>query len=289
MPSVPALTRTRGDLCPGVLRPWPAPDGALVRLRLLGGQITASALAQLSEVARLYGDGVIHVTGRANLQVRGLPGEAGGLAPEIVRAFERTGLLPSRTHELVRNFMMSPLSGRQGGRADLRPVLVELDALLRAEPELAGLPGRFLFVLDDGRGDLAARTTDLGLVALDDQTAQLRIGSLAMGPVLRLSQAPGALVELALDFVRRRGTGPDAAWHVDELGEPLAPALSPESRATVSTAPLAYGVIGSHEHVPAPDGILDADLVGSLVDRGRDGLVVTPWRGVLVAVGEESR
>ena len=154
MPSVPARTRTRGDLCPGVLRPWPAPDGALVRLRLLGGQITASALARLSEVATSYGDGVIHLTGRANLQVRGLPGEAGALAPEIVGAFERTGLLPSRTHELVRNFMMSPLSGRQGGRADLRPVLVELDDLLRAEPELAGLPGRFLFVLDDGRGDL---------------------------------------------------------------------------------------------------------------------------------------
>ena len=57
----------------------------------------------------------------------------------------------------------------------------------------------------------------------------------------------------------------------------------------MSTAPLAYGVIGSYEHVAAPDGILDADLVGTLVDRGRDGLVVTPWRGVLVAVGEESR
>ena len=32
-------SRTRGDLCPGALRPWPADDGLLIRLRLIGGAV----------------------------------------------------------------------------------------------------------------------------------------------------------------------------------------------------------------------------------------------------------
>jgi precorrin-3B synthase len=273
-----------------VLRPWPAPDGALVRLRLIGGALAADALAALGAVAASYGDGAIHLTGRANLQLRGLPSTDGTLLPEVVEAIERTGLLPSRSHELVRNVMSSPLTGRHGGRADLRPVAAGLDGLLRADPALSTLPGRFLFTLDDGRGDLVERTTDLGLVAVDDRLAQLRIGSASWGRLVALEDAPGALVDLAGEFERRRGTGPEAPWHVDELAHPLREPATRDPRTLVAAPPLAYGVHGDVEHVGVPDGVLDAGLVGELVERGRDGLVVTPWRGVLVpAEREQSR
>lgn len=261
-------TRTRPDRCPGVLRPWPAEDGNLVRLRLAGGQLPAGALRALLDLSAAFGDGDVHVTGRANLQVRGLP----AITTEIVTRVESTGLLPSRTHELARNFLASPQTGRHGGRADLRPVVDELDRLLRAEPALADLPGRFLFVLDDGRGDLVERPADLGLVALDADSAQLRVGA-AWGPVVPLDAAPVVLVDLAVSFLATR----TSQWHVAELDAPLAPEVPADPRIPAPSTALPYGPVPGGEHVAAVGGVVDPALAA------HDGdLVVTPWRGVLV-------
>jgi precorrin-3B synthase len=280
--------RTRGDLCPGALRPWPAPDGALVRLRLPGGRVASRSLVALSEVAQAYGDGDIHLTRRANLQVRALPSEDGTLPESVLEAVEATGLLPSRSHELVRNFLVSPMNGLAGGRCDLRPVVAALDTLVCDDPLLRDLPGRFLFVLDDGRGDLVDRPTDLGLVALDASTVQLRVGSDRWGQVLPLDEAAPALVDLARDFVRRRGDGPTSPWHVDELTAPLTESRSRDPRTRVSSPPLSYGPHGPVVHVPAPDGILSPGLAAELAARGPE-LVVTPWHGVLVNDGRTPR
>lgn len=277
--------RTRADRCPGVLRPWEAADGLLVRLRLIGGRVSAVALRALVGVAEEYGDGRVHVTSRANLQVRGLPGTGGRLTPDAVAALEATGLLPTRTHELVRNVMASPQTGLAGGRADLRPTLRALDELLCAAPALAALPGRFLVVLDDGRGDLVARGCDLGLVVLDAETAQLRVGS-AWGPEVALSEAAGRLVGLAHAFGVRRGSGAGAPWHVAELPEPLLPPEAPDPRLPEPSDPLPFGAVPGGRHVEVADAGLDRHAIEALT-AGADQLVVTPWRGVLIP--EEER
>jgi precorrin-3B synthase len=270
-------SRNRHDRCPGVLRPWPAADGALVRLRVPGGQLPAATLSALLSVAEEYGDARIHVTGRANLQLRALPADDAHLPPAVVAALEGTGLVPSRRHDLVRNVLVSPQTGLAGGRADLRPVAAELDRLLLTDDRLGDLPGRFLFTLDDGRGDLADRHRDLGLVALADDLAQLRVGQ-RWGPVVPLAGAAPLLLRLAHDFLDLRGEGPDAAWHVTELPEPLTEAQQAEPGADERAPALPYGVVpgGVHHHVP--DGIDRALLDGWVADH----LVLTPWHGVLV-------
>lgn len=281
------MHRTRGDLCPGVFRPWPADDGALVRLRVPGGQVGRAQLARLLEVAEEYGDGAVNLTTRANLQLRALPGGDGGdggdgggsLPTEVVEAIRASGLLPHPAHELVRNIVASPLTGLVGGRADLRDVVVSLDDGLCAHPSLARLPGRFLFVLDDGRGDVVGRTADLGLVAVSDTEAQLRIGNEHWGPVVPLAEAAARLVGLARAFQQVRGTGPDAPWHVDELPSTL-DAHPRDPRTRVASDPPAYGVVAEGvRHVPVPDGVLRRGFLEELPER----LVVTPWRS-LVAV-----
>jgi precorrin-3B synthase len=252
----------------------------LVRLRLPGGRVTTPSLRSLAEVAERYGDGVVSLTSRANLQVRGLPGTDGALDPGTLAALEATGLLPTRTHELVRNVMVSPQTGRAGGRADLRPVASELDRLICAEPLLATLPGRFLFVLDDGRGDLVGRTCDLGLVVLDEDFAQLRIGD-GWGPVTSLGTAAAAIAGLATEFAARRGTGGEAPWHVAELPDALVPRTAPDPRLPAPVGALPFGAVPGGRHVQPVDGRLARADIERLT-RAVPEVIVTPWRGVLV-------
>ncbi|WP_445258180.1 nitrite reductase [Nocardioides aurantiacus] len=280
-----SASRTRADRCPGALRPWQAADGLLVRLRLIGGRVPATGLSSLVEVAEEYGDGRVHTTSRANLQVRAFPGSEGRLSSEALAALERTGLLPTRTHELARNVMVSPQTGLAGGRADLRAVAREFDDRLCADPDLATLPGRFLFVLDDGRGDLLARSCDLGLVALDSTWAQLRIGT-GWGATVPLAEAAGRIAELAHEFVVRRGRGPGAAWHVSELAEPLAVPRAPDPGLPDPAEPLPFGAVPGGRHVEVFETGLDRQVIEDLT-AAVDHVIVTPWRGVLIP--EETR
>lgn len=275
------MKRTRRDRCPGVLRPWPADDGLLVRLRLIGGRVPSAALRALAGVASAHGDGRVYVTVRANLQVRGLPGlPDGSLDPVVLDAITATGLVPSPGHDLVRNVLVSPQTGLAGGRADLRPVAAELDTLLLASQPLAGLPGRFLFVLDDGRGDLLDRSCDLGLVAITGGEAQLRVGP-GWGPVVPLPDAAGRLSELAREFLRARGNGPDSPWHIAELPEPLIPSTKLDPRMPQPDPPLPYGPVPGGRHVAvSDDGLTPADIAE--LTTGVPEVIVTPWKGVLV-------
>jgi precorrin-3B synthase len=286
-------TRTRADMCPGVWRPWQADDGLLVRIRLVGGRLPTEALQRLSEVSQRHADGHLYLTGRANLQLRGLSGDGGQLTAAALAAIESTGLLPSRSHELVRNVLVSPQTGLADGRADFRCVAAQLDELLCGEAKLGGLPGRFLFTLDDGRGDLLDRVTgvgkhgtDLGCVALGDGVVQLRVGD-HWGAVTPVGDAAGRLVELASQFLDARGTGANAPWHIRELTRPLHAPAPADPRLPAAAPPLAYGTVPGGSHLPAPAGVLTPQLVQSLLDRAAHitHVVVTPWRGILVPDG----
>ncbi|BCR49300.1 hypothetical protein VNDN101_21350 [Mycobacterium tuberculosis] len=86
------------DACPGALRPHQAADGALARIRLPGGMITAAQLATLASVASDFGSATLELTARGNVQLRGIRDVAA-----VADAVAKAGLLPSATHERVRN------------------------------------------------------------------------------------------------------------------------------------------------------------------------------------------
>ncbi len=64
------IARRRGA-CPGLSAPMPTGDGLLVRLYPIG-TIPLAAFAELCRAARRHGNGVIEITSRGSIQVRGL-------------------------------------------------------------------------------------------------------------------------------------------------------------------------------------------------------------------------
>ena len=270
------------DRCPGVLRPHPAADGAMIRIRVPGGQTTGTALAALGRAAKRHGRGLLQLTSRASLQVRGLPSP-------VPEAFERevtaAGFLPSASHERVRNIVASPLTGLHGGLADLRPLVAELDAALQADPALTTLSGRFLFGLDDGRGDLAALAPDLGYRALGPHHGLLLVGT-GHGRAVPLSDVVPALLALARDFDATRAAS--GVWRVHEL--PAWVDALPDLRPVVAPEPPPFpvGVVGPHASVSVPLGFLTpAQLTAITAVAGDGAVVVTPWRGLVVADGAD--
>ncbi|MDP9091786.1 MAG: precorrin-3B synthase, partial [Actinomycetota bacterium] len=207
MTSIVRNVRERADACPGVLTLHAAADGGLARVRLPGGVISSQQLSILADISAELGDGRLELTSRANLQVRGL---ADGAAIELGSRLTAGGLLRSTTHERVRNIIASPLSGIDGLGADVSGVAAELDRELCARPELAGLPGRFLFGLDDGRGDVAALGADVLLVGHGSDAT--------VGPfVVALQDAVATMLALAEAFLRVRSEQRSGAWRIAEL------------------------------------------------------------------------
>ncbi|UUS32094.1 cobalamin biosynthesis protein CobG [Streptomyces changanensis] len=171
---IPERVRDRGDACPGALRLHRADDGGLARLRLPVGVLTSHQITALADAADRLGDGHLGVTSRGNLDLRGLPDDCGLALAELLDA---AGLLPSAAHERIRNMVVSPLAGLDGrGHADAQAWARELDALLCAEAWTTALSGRFLFAVDDGRGDVAGLGADVTLLAEPDGRAVLRVG-----------------------------------------------------------------------------------------------------------------
>ncbi len=85
------------------------------------------------------------------------------------------GLLPSLSHDRVRNILASPLAGRHARSLVATDDVVQaLDRGLCADPRLAGLPGRFLFGVDDGSGLAEPGRADVALVAEGSEGARAR-------------------------------------------------------------------------------------------------------------------
>ncbi|WP_410644900.1 precorrin-3B synthase [Amycolatopsis sp. lyj-346] len=267
---MPTSARVRADACPGVFAPHDAADGPLARVRLPGGTISAVQLRALADAAEGCGDGDLHLTSRGNIQLRGV--SRPGLAARLTDA----GLLPSPSHERVRNVLASPLSGLRGGVADVRGLAASLDSVLCSTPELAALPGRFLFAFDDGRGDVAGEGADVCWRALDAGTGTLLLAGGDTGRRVARADAVTALAEVALEFGRVRGT----AWRVAELDDP-AWRGTPVPRIAFSVP---AGLIprdgGFAAGVVPRFGQLSAARARALAEFGP--ALVTPWKSVVL-------
>ena len=211
--------RAPQDRCPGVLALHEGADGWLARVRVPGGRLSATQLRALAAAAEELGSGLIDLTARANLQLRGLD-EASG--PALANRLRSAGLLPSQAHDRARNVLAGPLAGRSPDALDdIDETVALLDARVCATPALGELPGRFCFLVDDGTGagsearpdvTVAARGAGHFSVLLDGQ------------PIAFEGDAEAAValaVQAAEAFLELRGGG--SKWRLSETsGGPAA-------------------------------------------------------------------
>lgn len=287
------------DRCPGVLRLHPAADGHLARVRLPGGRLDAAGARAVAELAA-RGNGVVELTSRASLQVRGLGEQDAGAAAD---ALWQAGLLPSPAHDRVRNILASPFGGRHPAAALPSDDLVAaLDRGLCADPELARLPGRFMFVVEDGSRTLGRQRADVTL-APGDGGARVRLELAGRPTSLDAPPHDAAALALAasrafLELLRadagRAADDADGAvrWRIDDLfegPERVARALGGAVLAPSAPAapePLVPGVLELRDGLVAvtalaPLGRVEhRTLVGlaALVEEGEGTLRLSPAR-----------
>ncbi|MFD5825592.1 hypothetical protein [Lentzea sp. NPDC060358] len=249
--------RNHPDACPGAVELHAAADGGLARIRVPGGTLTAARWDVVRAASTELGNGVIELTSRANLQLRGV---TDGL--ELGARLRAAGLLPSVSHERIRNIIAAPLEDNQ-------ELVDSLDAALCADPALAALPGRFLVTVGAAVSGLGG---DFGLVGNVLLLAGTDTGVRVHDPV-------DAVVTAARLFQQLRGT----AWRLSEVddgvrkitahfgaatAERITPAVTP-----VAPSPLTPGV---------PLGRLDAHQLAGVPLR------LTPWRSLVVPAGTDT-
>lgn len=261
--------RTATDRCPGVLALHPAQDGSLARVRVPGGRLSADQLRALARAAGL-GNGLLDLTSRANLQLRGLSSDAAGPAAGLLAG---AGLLPSAAHDRARNVLASPLAGRHlRSLAATDEVVARLDRALCARPGLAQLSGRFLFAVDDGSGLALDPRADVALVAVGSGFV-LIVDGMRTDLSAPVGFAPALALDAAEAFLAACSAAGTGAWRIGELeggaghvARRVGARLGKALRARPAIAP---GVSVQHDGnvavtALAPLGRLDAGLLVAL-------------------------
>jgi len=263
--------------CPSALRPMQSGDGLVVRLRPRGGRITSAQATAIAELAERHGNGLIDLTARANLQLRGVSEQS---HEPLIAALADLGLIdPDLQTESQRNILVAPF-WHEGD--DTQSLTAELEQKLAERPR--DLPAKFGFAVDCGAERVLARASadiriergvDGGLIVRPDGAEQ---GS----PVTR-EDAVHCALELAEWFVAsggiKDGRGRIAA-HLAR-GATLPNSLRGSEPPAPAAAPLQVGIHPAGALVGVAFGQMRSVTLQFLVQQTA-GLRMTPWRMIVV-------
>jgi precorrin-3B synthase len=143
--------------CPGALRPMASGDGLVLRIRAWNGRLMPDQARGIADLSRRHGNGLIDLTSRANLQLRGL--DSAGHAAAIA-ALADMGLLDSDpAAESRRNVILSPFTPVGGPAWQVAQGIA--GAMTR--PDAPQTPGKFGFAVDAGPALLSKVPADIRL------------------------------------------------------------------------------------------------------------------------------
>ena len=254
---------SRKGWCPGALRPMPAGDGLLLRVRPHGSRLDPGQVAGLADISAAFGNGQLDLGSRATLQLRGVSEAA---LPEVHGRLQALGLLDAdRQLEARRNIMVAPF-WRAGDQT--QAIALALETALQNAP---ALPPKFGFAIDTGERP-----------ALQDASADIRVerrgGDLLLradGMALGERVGPDSVIPRAVELLD---------WFAStghrRMSQAIAAGIAPPLHADAAPDPQAPlgEILRSAPFLFAPFG---ATTVKALSDLAGHGLRLTPWRAVL--------
>jgi precorrin-3B synthase len=266
-------------------------DGLLVRLRITRGEVTAETFAAIGNLAKDFGNGLVDLSQRGNLQLRGVSVET---LPALTVALHDLRLLET---EAIRDIILSPLAGLdRTASIDGRALLSALEAKLAASIELNALPDKFCFLIDDGGGfGLDGVAADIRLIGHQGKVI-LAIASSDRDFIPIAATDPSHAVDAAVALARAflSLAEKNAARRMKELVRKLgATAITHAAGLTsaVSLPPLRRRVTNMEDLIGIHDGFIgvagvfgrfDGNQMRALASLASEGLLLTPWRAVLL-------
>lgn len=211
----PRSPSVRRGACPTVERPMQTGDGLLVRLRPAGGIFTPHQFRQLARAAERYGNGILEITARGSIQIRGLAADtvdpmateidAAGISVPVGPVIELPPLHGSVSGDIADAAMMEQL------------VRTQLAELLRS----AALAPKLSITIDGGGVfGLAAISADIRLVAVAPGIWMVAIAGdghnsrpIAQGTADQAVDAVGDVLRLLISMgLHRRCRDIDEKW-----------------------------------------------------------------------------
>ena len=255
--------------CPGAYRPMMSGDGLVVRIRPMMGRLTRTQVLGLCDLSERFGSGLLDLTSRANVQIRGVAEQDHEALLQALNALE---LLPDDPDFEARRNILLPFDWSEGD--DSHRIATALLDRLR---DLPVLPAKFGVAIDAGDGPM-----------LGTSSADIRLERGANGLVLR---ADGATLGRSVDI-------DTAVDRILELAELFAAHATPKARRMKSvlashalpdiwtqepsSAPRAKPTPGQHrlgQILGAPFGQIAAKALRDLIETsGATALRTTPWR-----------
>ncbi|MGA1833789.1 precorrin-3B synthase [Rhizobium wenxiniae] len=221
--------------CPALSAPMMTGDGLLARISLIE-TISPEQLAHICRLALTHGNGMVDISARGNLQVRGLSEISAPRLDADVRAMN----LPLREGLAVE---VPPLAGMDGGEiADPRPLA---EAIRDAARGITGLAPKMAVVVDGGGllrlSDLLA---DIRLVAVGKHDWKLLLGGTEQSAHVFNVLRETLVVDTVIDLLKRlaslgnKARGRDLAngLAVNETASHTLPSSSGLSRGSAGVA-----------------------------------------------------
>ena len=262
------MSRVKG-WCPSAHKPMMSGDGLLVRVKPPLGRLSADKAAVLCALATRYGSGLIDLTARANLQLRGV---AEADHPALLNA-------------LIAADLVDADAGREAGRTIVAsPFWMEGDLTTRLFKTVSDtvarfdLPGKFGIALDTGPAPvLQGVSGDFRFETMDDGALLLRAEGCDKGRIIEEADAETALAEMLHWFLDTGGAASGrVARHLKTT--PLPEDWQQALPGRFAGRPGLGGIIGGRM-VGVPFGSTDAETLTALITKtGAAALRVTPWR-----------